>query len=72
MAVTIACAFRASTRPKASDPAHPLFTIPVDRPVCRLRDSILIANESEAVGFLEVARDFGEEFIAGDADAGGP
>jgi eukaryotic-like serine/threonine-protein kinase len=36
--------FRASTQPKANDPAHPLFSIPVDRPVCRLLDSILIAN----------------------------
>jgi serine/threonine protein kinase len=37
--------FRArTTEPKPTDPLHPVFNIPVDRPVCRLADSILIAN----------------------------
>jgi len=30
-----------------------------------------LADEGEAVGFLEVAAKFGEEFVGGDADAGG-
>jgi serine/threonine-protein kinase len=37
-------AFRASTRTKPSDPRSPLFQPAVDRPVCRLIESTLIAN----------------------------
>jgi serine/threonine-protein kinase len=37
--------FRATTtEPKPADPTQPIFTIPVDRPVCRIIDSILIAS----------------------------
>jgi hypothetical protein len=34
-------------------------------------DAVRIPNEGEAIGFLEVATEFGEEFVGGDADAGG-
>jgi serine/threonine-protein kinase len=38
-------AFRAATtEPRPTDLVPPLFTVPVDRPVCRLIDSILIGN----------------------------
>ncbi|HZW34390.1 MAG TPA: hypothetical protein VFF52_26945, partial [Isosphaeraceae bacterium] len=37
--------FRAvTTRPSRSEPRRPLFTVAVDRPVCRLLDSTLIAH----------------------------
>lgn len=34
-------------------------------------DAVAVANEGEAIGLLEVATEFGEEFVGGDADAGG-
>ena len=38
-------AFRATTtEPKPTDPRHPVFNLFVDRPVCRIADSILVAN----------------------------
>ena len=30
-----------------------------------------VGNEREAVGFAMIARDFGQEFVGGDADGGG-
>jgi serine/threonine-protein kinase len=37
--------FRAvTTRPKSSDPLQGLFTVPVDRPACRLVESTLVAH----------------------------
>lgn len=34
-------------------------------------DFVFVADEGEAVGFLVIAAEFGEEFVGSDADAGG-
>jgi serine/threonine-protein kinase len=33
-----------TTQPRPGDPGHPVFQVPVDRPVCRLVSSVFIAN----------------------------